>query len=241
MRDGIAAVRGHVYTVQQSIALYPTSGTTHDYAYSRKFIDTGRRRILGFTLETAREFQPGDVEKDSVITETSAGLMECLLETLCPAEVIEALLDALFPLSAMRMVRDRDMLATASGKRYERMFRAHSLELIALVASDKDALKAGASLLKVAGRFVADGTKPSKRKITKKDMSEVAEVLAVFRRRAGRALKASIDRALADMKRLEGQTLAGVFKTLDANGGTGSRKAPAAPRSRKRKTKTRRS
>jgi murein tripeptide amidase MpaA len=243
MRDGIAAVRGRVYTVQQSIALYPTSGTTHDYAYSRKFIDTGRRRILGFTLETAREFQPNDVEKDNVITEVSAGLMECLLETLCPAEVIEALLDALFPLSAMRAVRDRDMLKTASGKRYERMFRAHSLELIAIVTTNEDALRAGASLLKVARRFVGDGAKPSKRKIGKQDVKEVAAVLAVFRKRAGKALKASIDRASADMRGLEGKTLSGVFAALDKKrppkeGPAAKNRPTAATRPRKPKRKS---
>jgi hypothetical protein len=56
IRNGIAAVRGRNFTVQQSINLYPTTGTWHDYAYARRFVETGRRRILGFTLETAREF-----------------------------------------------------------------------------------------------------------------------------------------------------------------------------------------
>lgn len=82
VRDGIEAVRGRRYTVQPGIALYPTSATTHDYAYARHFVDSGRRRVLGFTLETARSFQPGDVEKNNVITEVSAGLMEFLLQTL---------------------------------------------------------------------------------------------------------------------------------------------------------------
>ena len=132
IRDGIAAVRGRVYTAQQSSALYPTTATTHDYAYARHFVDTGRRRILGFTLETAREFQPADAEKNNVITEVSAGLMECLLETLCPADTVQALVDALFPLRALRRFRDRYMLNTAAGARYDKMFRAHTLEVGAL-------------------------------------------------------------------------------------------------------------
>lgn len=49
IRDGIATVRGRTYLVQQSMSLYPTTGTIHDYAYSRHYLDTGRRRVLAFT------------------------------------------------------------------------------------------------------------------------------------------------------------------------------------------------
>jgi hypothetical protein len=41
--DAIAAVRGRAYTPQPGIALYPTTGTHSDYAYSRHIADPGGR------------------------------------------------------------------------------------------------------------------------------------------------------------------------------------------------------
>jgi murein tripeptide amidase MpaA len=72
-RDAIGAVRGTHYTVNQSVGLYPTSGTSDDYTYSRSYV--GGRRVMGFTVETAREFQPKYAEAKHVITEVSAGLV----------------------------------------------------------------------------------------------------------------------------------------------------------------------
>ena len=226
VRDGIAAVRGHVYTVQQSPALYPTSGTTHDYAYSRYFIDTGRRRILGLTIETAREFQPADPEKDSVISEVSAGLMEFLLETLCPAEVVQALLDAIFPLQAMRTFRDRTMLASAAGLRYERMFRDHTLELVRLAQTSRSARHAGARVLSVAAEFFTRKGRVSPRRITGVDIVEVESALKVLRKEASRELKADIDIALKEVRKVGGKSLAAAFKSLP-------RRAPARKQPRR--------
>lgn len=239
IRDGIAAVRGRVYTAEQSITLYPTSATAHDYVYARNFIDTGRRRILGFTIETAREFQPLDAEKQNVIVEVSAGLMECLFETLCPAEVVQSLLDAIFPLQAMREFRDRTMVATAAGARYEEIFRKHSTELAGLAIASTAVRDASAVLLAVAGRFV-DGKAASSRKIKKADLAEAGEALAVLRKAASKKLRADIDVALADMANLSGKTLAGAFKTLEKKGaGKAVRTSAAGPRSPKRSPKRR--
>ncbi len=44
MRNGIKAVRGTSYTVKSSDDLYPTSGASDDYAYSRHFVDYTRVR-----------------------------------------------------------------------------------------------------------------------------------------------------------------------------------------------------
>ena len=214
IRDGIAAVRGRVYTVEQGIKLYPTTATTHDYAYSRNFIDTGRRRILGFTLETARVFQPDDAERDQVITEVSAGLMECLLETLCPAEVVQALLAALFPLNAIRAFRDDSMLTTAAGRRYEALFRRNSLELVRLVSSNQTALKAAASFMTLFGGFISEDGKAATRKVSDADLSSAASALAVFQKLGSAALKADMAATLKDLKGLKGLTLAGTFNRL---------------------------
>jgi carboxypeptidase T len=76
IKDAISAVRGSTYSVQPGIGLYPTSGTAHDFAYSLNFVDTGNRKIMAYTVETAKEFQPTYSEALKVMSEVSAGLVE---------------------------------------------------------------------------------------------------------------------------------------------------------------------
>ena len=76
IRDAISSVRGSTYSVQPGIGLYPTSATAHDFAYAFHFVDTGNRKIMAYTVETAKEFQPPYSEALNVISEVSAGLLE---------------------------------------------------------------------------------------------------------------------------------------------------------------------
>jgi murein tripeptide amidase MpaA len=76
MHDAISAVRGTAYDVEQSFALYPTSGVSDDYAYSRHFVDSTKSRILSFTVECGRSFQPAWQEAEDVIREVCAGLID---------------------------------------------------------------------------------------------------------------------------------------------------------------------
>ena len=75
MSDAIAAASGTAYELGQSFALYPTSGTSDDYAYSRHFVDGTRSKILGFTIECGRSFQPPWQEAEDVIREVCAALL----------------------------------------------------------------------------------------------------------------------------------------------------------------------
>jgi carboxypeptidase T len=133
MRDAIAAVRGRTYTLQQSVLLYPTSGTSKDYAYSRHFVDTGKRRVYAYTLETAREFQPPYSEALQVIDETSSGLVQFCLSALCAVEetakgtALESRLDA------MRDFRAAQILRRRTGRRVDELLRRHSSELTRIV------------------------------------------------------------------------------------------------------------
>jgi murein tripeptide amidase MpaA len=79
IRDAIAAVRGRVYTAEQSVGLYPTSGTADDYAFMRHLVDPNRRRVRAFTIETGTEFQPPFPEAESVMAEASAAILEACL------------------------------------------------------------------------------------------------------------------------------------------------------------------
>jgi hypothetical protein len=80
----IAATDGEQYALEQSFALYPTSGTSDDYAYSRHFANGGNGKIFGFCIECGRSFQPSWSEAENVIREVCAGLT-----ALCAAVAVE--------------------------------------------------------------------------------------------------------------------------------------------------------
>ena len=68
-------VRGEEYAVSPSFELYPTSGASDDYAYSRHFVDQTKGKILSFTVECGGSFQPSWQEAEEVIREVCAGLI----------------------------------------------------------------------------------------------------------------------------------------------------------------------
>ena len=71
----IQAVRGTSYLVEQSVGLYPTSGASDDYSYSRHFVDGSKRNVMAYTLEWGTEFQPAYTEMQNIIEEITSGLL----------------------------------------------------------------------------------------------------------------------------------------------------------------------
>ncbi len=87
MASAIRMVRGRKYAVKQSIGLYPTAGSSDDYAYSRHMLDPTKPKILAYTMEWGRShavtpFHPPYPEMRRVMREVAAGLLEfCLHAT----------------------------------------------------------------------------------------------------------------------------------------------------------------
>ena len=80
MATGIEASRGHRYRGQQSANLYPTAGTSDDYAYSRHVVDPALTKVLAFTVEWGSEdnptpFHPPYPEMKKIIAEMTSGLL----------------------------------------------------------------------------------------------------------------------------------------------------------------------
>jgi murein tripeptide amidase MpaA len=73
--DGIQAFRGTNYTVKPGFNLYPTAGTSDDYAYSRHFVDASKANVISYTLEWGTEFQPPYSEMQNIIQEITCGLI----------------------------------------------------------------------------------------------------------------------------------------------------------------------
>lgn len=86
MGNAMDAATGRHYEVTQSAYLYPTSGASDDYAYSRHFADRKAGKIHGFTLEfgfgneeASCAFYPTPEQYHLNLLETGAGFMEFLL------------------------------------------------------------------------------------------------------------------------------------------------------------------
>jgi carboxypeptidase T len=82
MRDAIQAAHNRPYTLKQSVGLYPTSGTSDDYAYSRSFLDSSKDTVLGYTIEWGpqrssipKSFHPDYPDMVPIIEEVTAGLL----------------------------------------------------------------------------------------------------------------------------------------------------------------------
>ena len=85
MRDAIKATRGRQYTVMQSLSLYPTAGTSDDYAFSRHLTDPGQPKIYSYTIEWGRQnnptpFHPPYTEMSRIIQEITAALLAFCLK-----------------------------------------------------------------------------------------------------------------------------------------------------------------
>jgi carboxypeptidase T len=84
MNYALSRVRGRNYRVQQSVGLYPTSGTSDDYAFSRHLLNSSNQKIYGFTVEFGKEetgFIPPYSEMKNVIDEVSSALTEFCIAT----------------------------------------------------------------------------------------------------------------------------------------------------------------
>jgi len=86
MRTAIAAVRGRQYTVMQAMSLYPTAGSSDDYAYSRHLVDAAKAKVISYTIEwgspaNPTPFHPPYPEMKQIIQEITAALLQFCAST----------------------------------------------------------------------------------------------------------------------------------------------------------------
>ncbi|KAH8201164.1 hypothetical protein TruAng_004632 [Truncatella angustata] len=84
--QSMIATTGRKYSVEQASELYPTSGASDDYSYSRHFVDPSLSSVHAFTVEfgfsnsqASCGFYPTAAQYKQSILETGAGFMELLL------------------------------------------------------------------------------------------------------------------------------------------------------------------
>ncbi|KAG9232558.1 hypothetical protein BJ875DRAFT_404643 [Amylocarpus encephaloides] len=84
--SAMSAAAGRKYAVIPAADLYPTSGASDDYSYSRHFADTSKNLVHSYTVEfgfgnsaSSCPFYPTQAQHNSNIKEIEAGFMELLL------------------------------------------------------------------------------------------------------------------------------------------------------------------
>jgi murein tripeptide amidase MpaA len=75
------AVGGRSYSAMQAVGLYPTSGASDDYAFSRFWAKSGVNKVYGYTMEFgySTNFYPTLTEFNQNILDTNAGFMDWAL------------------------------------------------------------------------------------------------------------------------------------------------------------------
>jgi hypothetical protein len=88
MATAMASTAGRSYISKQSVGLYPTSGSSDDYAFSRHYRNSALNKVYGFTMEFGFgnaldpdncDFYPTEDQYRRSLLETGAGFMEFLL------------------------------------------------------------------------------------------------------------------------------------------------------------------
>ena len=72
---GLRLVRRTFYGGEMGFDLYPTCGTSADYAYSRHLINPDHGKVLAFTVEWGEEFQPLWPKMQEIVADVVAGLL----------------------------------------------------------------------------------------------------------------------------------------------------------------------
>jgi carboxypeptidase T len=210
IRSAIAAVRGRAYTLEQSIGLYPTSGTTKDYAYSRHFVDTGKRRVYAYTLETAREFQPPYSEALQVMDEASAGLVEFCLACICVVEETAKGTQAVQHLNGLREFRDEYLQKTATGRQLVRLVEGHAGELLNVLSEDEKLRTAAQEVLGEVGALIS-AKDPASEGIAPNLVGALEDLVERLSRHAGRDLQKDLAALRRPLASAAGKTVGDVL------------------------------
>jgi murein tripeptide amidase MpaA len=227
--SAISAVRGRVYTSEPSIALYPTTGTQSDYAYSRHIANPKLRKTYGFTFETgpwagnaADSFHPADptlIKRDA-----KAGIIALMQQCICAIELIGARFFATdAEVGELRRVRDEALGTTEAGRAWIALFERAQLPLLTTLMADEQLASQGAELVKRA----ADLAKSPRARIRDADVDGALRFVRTLGKARGAAEVRSELRTLERrFETLRGLTSARALESLMAEPPSGRATKP---------------
>lgn len=219
IKAAIAAVRGRSYVMEQSMGLYPTSGTSQDYAYGRFFAQRATRKVRAYTVETGTEFQPAFPEANNVMNEGMAAALELCVTSLCVAEEISQGLNWGDRLDQIRLFRDEVLYAHPAGQKYIDLLGRHTLELLTLTMRDKDLRKLAQTALDQTSDVALAGKAFEPRLVV-----GLQKTLEQFAAKATPALKKSLAEISKDLDTFQGHSIMDGLKKL------GGDKPPRPPK-----------
>ena len=217
--SAISSVRGRVYTSEPSIALYPTTGTQSDYAYSRHIANPKLRKTYGFTFETgpwvgnvADSFHPADptlVKRDA-----KAGMIALMQQCICAIELIGArFLATDAEVTELRRIRDEVLATTEAGRAWIALFERVQLPALTALMADEQLSSQAAELVKRA----AELTKATRSRIRDADVdSAIRFVRTLSKAPAAAELRTDLRALESRLEDLRGLTSARALASLMA-------------------------
>lgn len=177
--DAMDAVRGRSYTPQSSYALYGTTGSHQDYAWSRHVADPDRQKTYAFTFETGPfvgnnpdSFHPPN--PDPIKLEAKSGILALAQQCICAIELIgNRFLGGGEQVAALRRVRDDHLATTEAGQAWIAMYDHLQPALVAAALRDPGMAREAASLVEAAAAVASD------RAVLDEDMAASARELLV--------------------------------------------------------------
>ncbi|HEY0379227.1 MAG TPA: M14 family zinc carboxypeptidase [Pyrinomonadaceae bacterium] len=169
MAKAIEAVRGKKYEVKQSIHLYATSATSLDYGYCRHYVNSAKRKVLTYCIETGplvvkngvpdylASFQPSFPEASCIMEDVQPAFMEFCVNVLSVSgELIEGIKQAasasVSAVSAAAPSRAATSPGAArssgAGRRFAKFLEDNRDELLVLARNDQRLLRESGVVLK---------------------------------------------------------------------------------------------
>jgi murein tripeptide amidase MpaA len=232
MADAIASVRGKKYTLMQSSDLYQwtISATSDDYAYSRHFVDSSKRKVLSFCIETGPEvliqstiatdllksFQPAFPEAGCIMEDLQPALMEFCLQILCAAqELIDGVKTAAKMAGAFDSAGQPAQPSRTTSK-FLKLLEQNRNELMELAREDIRLWRqAGAVLERVLP--IIQGHQETQAQVFDKDtVRRVDRLLSRLSDRGSAKLQRAMRSMRQDLQFLVGQTTIEGFRAADA-------------------------
>jgi murein tripeptide amidase MpaA len=218
VRDAIHAVRGRCYTVKTGFGLYPTSGTSKDYAYSRHIVDSSKRKIFAYTFETGQEFQPPAAEASQIMTEVGAGLFEFCLAICCPilSKKQHQPYCSVAP-STIDLFHSPLVTKTRMGKRYESLLTTHFMEVRELMETNQSIYRAVVRLIRSTDQVARLHFADSPGTIDERLIQNIERALSNLSRAKGIGveIKETMDSVRKDLPHFKGKTFVEGLKSAD--------------------------
>lgn len=227
MAQAIAAVRGKNYSVKQSVHLYPTSATSDDYCYSRHIVNSAKRKVLSYCIETAplvvkngvpnylESFQPPFPEASCIMEDVQPAFIEFCVSILCASsELIESIMMAASKATASDSA-GRRARGSRTGRKFVKLLEENRDELLELARKDTRLWRQSLVALKRVLPVIQSHRSARPRVIDEALVQRVDEVLGSLGERGSSKLRRAMQSIRQDLQPFVGRTMIDGLRAVD--------------------------